>query len=127
MPESRVTPGRPAPDPAVTGGLDAAIEEIHGPGAVEAIEEAFGDHAEHTHVAPSTLRQREGDQPLPVVNDGPSVQDLVIADIEQRKQLGIERYGTELQPLNGRDTLSTPTRSRWTAPSTSVASWPSGR
>jgi hypothetical protein len=51
------------------------------------------------------MRQREGDQPLPVPNDRPCVQDAVIADIEARKQLGIQRYGTVLQPGNGRDAL----------------------
>jgi hypothetical protein len=40
-----------------------------------------------------------------VVNDRPCVQDVVIADIEARKQLGIQRYGTVLQPGNGRDAL----------------------
>ena len=49
---------------------------------------------------------REGDsQELPVVNDLPSIQDLVIRDIEKRKALGIRRYGTVLQPFNGRDAL----------------------
>lgn len=50
-------------------------------------------------------KQREGDQPLPVKNDLPAVQDLVLADIEARKALGIQRYGTLLQPFNGRDGL----------------------
>lgn len=50
-------------------------------------------------------KQREGDQPLPIVNDRPFIQDLVIADIEARKQVGIQRYGTPLQPFNGRDVL----------------------
>lgn len=50
-------------------------------------------------------RQREGDQPQPVVNSGPCVQDLVLIDLEARKAVGIERYGTVLQPHNGRDTL----------------------
>lgn len=50
-------------------------------------------------------KQRPGDQELPEVNDQPGVQDLVIADIEARKQVGIERYGTVLQPFNGRKTL----------------------
>jgi hypothetical protein len=49
---------------------------------------------------------REGDsQELPVPNDQPFVQDLVIADIEARKALGIRRYGTALQAFNGRDAL----------------------
>ena len=45
------------------------------------------------------------DQPMPTANEGPSIQDMVIADIEQRKQIGLARYGTLLQPHNGRDML----------------------
>lgn len=45
------------------------------------------------------------DQPAPIVNDRPCIQDLVIADIDARKQAGRERYGTLLQPFNGRDAL----------------------
>ena len=45
------------------------------------------------------------EQPLPTINDGPCIQDLVIADIETRKAVGIERYGTTLQANNGRDAL----------------------
>jgi hypothetical protein len=51
------------------------------------------------------MKTREGDQPLPIKNDSPFIQDEVIKDIEQRKQIGIERYGTPLQPFNGRDAL----------------------
>jgi hypothetical protein len=51
------------------------------------------------------LRNREGDQPLPVINDEKSIQDRVIEDILARKELGIKRYGTALQPFNGRDPL----------------------
>ena len=51
----------------------------------------------------TALKFREGDQQLPVVNDLPAVQDLVIQDVEERKALGISRYGTMLQPLNGRN------------------------
>lgn len=61
-----------------------------------------------TPVAPAPAqtvptKQRPGDQPLPVVNDGVFVQDLVIADFEARKAVGIERYGTPLQTFNGRN------------------------
>lgn len=53
-----------------------------------------------------TRANREGDtQGLPTVNDKPFVQDAVIADIEARKQVGIHRYGTPLQPFNGRNAL----------------------
>lgn len=64
-------------------------------------------------------KDRPGDQPLPVPNDGPSMHDLVCADLEARwtarlspgivsdmqarKQLGLERYGCLLQKNNGRD------------------------
>lgn len=45
------------------------------------------------------------EQPAPVPNDRPCIQDMVIADIERRKKIGMERYGTLLQPHNGRDAL----------------------
>jgi hypothetical protein len=45
------------------------------------------------------------DQPPPVENDRPAIQDLVIADIEERKRIGLERYGTLLKPHNGRKAL----------------------
>jgi hypothetical protein len=51
------------------------------------------------------LKLREGDQPLPIVNDARDIQSQVIADIEARRQVGIQRYGTALQPHNGRDML----------------------
>jgi hypothetical protein len=50
---------------------------------------------------------REGDsQPMPTVNDEPDIQSRVIADIEARRLVGIKRYGTALQPFNGRDGLT---------------------
>lgn len=55
--------------------------------------------------APTELRLRPGDQQLPVVNDHPDIQSQVIADIEARREVGIERYGTALQPFNGRNAL----------------------
>lgn len=45
------------------------------------------------------------DQPPPVPNDRPSVLALVRADLEEREQVGIQRYGTPLQAHNGRDAL----------------------
>lgn len=62
------------------------------------------------------LRQRPGDQPLPVPGDGPSIHDLVHEDLLrmnggapvaahllERKALGLGRYGSILQAGNGRD------------------------
>ncbi len=44
-------------------------------------------------------------QPMPTPNGSPSVQEMVIADIQVRMQVGLERYGVLLQPHNGRDAL----------------------
>lgn len=45
------------------------------------------------------------DQPPPVPSIRPSIQSLVRVDLEEREQVGIARYGTPLQPHNGRDAL----------------------
>lgn len=45
------------------------------------------------------------DQPMPTAVEGPCIQDLVLADILQRKQVGIQRYGQALHANNGRDGL----------------------
>jgi hypothetical protein len=65
------------------------------------------DHLCHaTGVSTPTRADRAGDsQPLPTVNDEPDIQSRVIADIERRREVGIERYGTALQPHNGRNAL----------------------
>lgn len=51
----------------------------------------------------STERDDDTDQPIPETNDRPFIQDLVVNDIEDRKQFGINKYGTALQSGNGRD------------------------
>lgn len=51
------------------------------------------------------MTQRIVNQPPPVPNDRPAIQDLVIADIEERKRIGQERYGMFLQAFNGRKPL----------------------
>ena len=52
-----------------------------------------------------TKPQREGDQAPPVPNQLPAIQDLVMRDLQERKAIGIKRYGTALQPHNGRDAM----------------------
>ena len=42
---------------------------------------------------------------MPVINDKPILQKMVIEDMAKRLELGIERYGTGLQADNGRDML----------------------
>lgn len=67
---------------------------IHCPG--------FAEYAQE----PRELEEpRDGDQPLPIPNDSPDIQSRVVEDIEERRKLGIQRYGTALQPHNGRDAL----------------------
>lgn len=45
------------------------------------------------------------DQPPPKPNCLPAVWDLVVSDMLERDQVGRQRYGTPLQPHNGRDAL----------------------
>ena len=44
-------------------------------------------------------------QPPPIANDKPHIADLVIDDIRTRKAMGLKKYGTPLQPFNGRNPL----------------------
>lgn len=44
-------------------------------------------------------------QPDPIPNDSPSLWQAVIADMQARERLGMERYGTPVQAFNGRDAL----------------------
>ena len=44
-------------------------------------------------------------EPMPTPNNYPAVWDLVIADMQERDQIGERKYGTRLQPHNGRDFL----------------------
>lgn len=75
------------------------------------LEDVNRQHMEAMGLDPESLgkanptKTRPGDQPLPTVNDHPSIQSMVIADIEKRIEIGIQRYGTALQPNNGRDML----------------------
>lgn len=75
------------------------------PGFVSAqmMQDLIGQHLRAKH--PESLKQREGDQRLPMVSDEEDIQSRVIRDIEKRRQVGIQRYGTALQPFNGRSTL----------------------
>jgi hypothetical protein len=43
--------------------------------------------------------------PNPVPNNLPHIANLVAADILYRKQIGIQKYGTPLQPFNNRSAL----------------------
>jgi hypothetical protein len=45
-------------------------------------------------------------QPKSVHNDLPAIKDLVLSDIAERAEFGKNKYGTYLQPHNGRDVLA---------------------
>lgn len=48
---------------------------------------------------------RNTEQPNPITSDLPAVNKLVIKDLEERMEMGIDKYGMPLQPENGRDPL----------------------
>jgi predicted HAD superfamily Cof-like phosphohydrolase len=52
-----------------------------------------------------TLHSLTQEQLSPIPNDKPAVWDLVLQDMRNRDIMGRERYGTPLQPDNGRDPL----------------------
>jgi hypothetical protein len=45
------------------------------------------------------------EEPEPIQNELPSVWDMVLQDMKDRDTIGQERYGTRLQPYNGRKAL----------------------
>lgn len=48
---------------------------------------------------------RFDDNPAPIPNMKPAVWGLVMRDMQERDKFGLEKYGTRLQPFNGRDAL----------------------
>lgn len=51
--------------------------------------------------------RREGDQLPPIPQPGrPDIQTLVIDDLQERREFGYQRYGTGVQPFNGRQSLT---------------------
>ena len=44
-------------------------------------------------------------QPKPIKNTNKPVWESVIEDMKARDELGLQRYGTRLQPFNGRDSM----------------------
>ena len=51
------------------------------------------------------MNERITEQQPPKPTGGKSVWQLVLADMAEREQHGIEKYGTALQAFNGRDPL----------------------
>lgn len=81
-----------------------AGEPVEVPPLVE--DTAFLPEAHTDGARGEPTKNREGDQVLPTGDE--SIEDdqaLLIRDIEERRQVGIERYGQGHRPFNGRDTL----------------------
>lgn len=72
-------------------------------------EELIEVHDEVARAMPELMMRPElaptDPQPMPTTNEHPAIQDLVMADFAARKADGIGKYGTALQPFNGRDPL----------------------
>jgi hypothetical protein len=82
-----------------------APEDLMDSLVADAEEEERRETASRSVVSTETepLRQRPGDQPLPVPRDDhPGTHREVIQDILARRDLGLNRYGSLLQPFNGR-------------------------
>lgn len=64
---------------------------------------------ENWHTDPETWLNEKvhlmATQPAPMPNKEVHVVDWVISDLRDRKAMGIEKYGTALQPFNGRRAL----------------------
>ena len=61
----------------------------------------------------SFIHTNEGEQEMaqdtqaaPIPNDGPSMHDLAVEVIKERREIGLKEYGTTLQTNNGRDFLT---------------------
>jgi hypothetical protein len=73
--------------------------------AFEAAKSSLSPNAQDLFEARFAEGYGVNEQPDPIPNDKPSIHDLVIQAVEQRKQFGLEKYGTLLQAGNGRKSL----------------------
>lgn len=63
------------------------------------------DFLENAYKGLMTRLMEYNTQPAPVPNDKPAVWQLVKKDMLARNAFGLAKYGTPLQPFNGRDAL----------------------
>lgn len=66
--------------------------------------EGFKKFFIHTNEGEQEMAQDT--QAAPIPNDGPSMHDLAVEVIKERREIGLKEYGTILQTNNGRDFLT---------------------
>lgn len=71
----------------------------------EAMKDAQGFLCDLVAALPPVAPSLSTPEPNPIPNNHPAVWDLVVSDMQERDQSGQEKYGTRLQPHNGRDAL----------------------
>ncbi len=105
------TPTPTAPDPATLPTTPSEQSDtspppgsppITAPHSGEALPDPEKTPTPNFH-ADGGLRQREGDQPLPLPAQGPIMHEMLIELFQQRLALGISRYGQPLRAFNGRN------------------------
>lgn len=105
--------GYVTPTPAWSGG-----DRVEFPGSFSADATTYGDQAAGRTSFLHTLPEQPArdydparteiihmEQPMPTPNGAESIQAMVRHDLNVRERVGIQRYGTSLQPDNGRDAL----------------------
>lgn len=65
----------------------------------------FDDWVADLFSPPALTLRADVPEPPPMPSEGPDIVDLVRADLEVRAMFGAKKYGTFLQPHNGRDAL----------------------
>lgn len=88
------------PDPRVVAGEQITVE---GDFEIQRAEPVLADEVRSSQDQYDKSHDRPEDQPMPVPNDRPTAHAILMAFIQARLDLGIQRYGTGLQPFNGRD------------------------
>jgi len=98
----------PIPCPPPPEGCGAASDEpcVYRPTQAMAgkFPELIGKARTNLHANRREAAQRtRAEQPAPVANGHTPIVDLVVADMQARKEHGIATYGMPLQPFNGRN------------------------
>lgn len=89
----------------MTKDLTDHLRQVHGTTSPTMVHSATGVSASRptAEMLTPTKANRPHDQRLPEPNQRPVMHDVLTDLVQKRLAIGVERYGTGLQPLNGRD------------------------